>query len=56
MNFNSSNEKSENLQFDEIFLPKVCNVWATIIQTSCVVKNDLWLQKWHKEFDDFSHK
>ena len=26
MNFNSSNEKSENLQFDEIFLPKVCNV------------------------------
>ena len=23
---------------------------------SCVVKNDLWFQKWHKEFGEFSHK
>ena len=42
INFNSSSGKSENLQFDGIFLAKVCNVWAKIIQTSCVVKNDLW--------------
>ena len=26
MNFNSSNEKSENLHFDGIFLSKACNV------------------------------
>ena len=26
MNFNSSSGKSENLQFDGIFLSKVCNV------------------------------
>ena len=26
MNFNSSSGKSENLHFDGIFLPKVCNV------------------------------
>ena len=56
MNFNSSSGKSENLHFDEIFLSKVCNVSAKIIQTSCVVKNDLWFQKWHKEFGEFSHK
>ena len=31
-------------------LSKVCNVWAKIIQTHCVVKNDLWFQKWHKKF------
>ena len=24
------------------------------IRTSCVVKNDLWFQKWHKKFDEFS--
>ena len=49
----------ENLKiwhFDGIFLSKVCNVWAKIIQTSCVVKNDLWFQEWHKEFGEFSHK
>ena len=56
MNFNSSNGKSENVHFDGIFLSKVCNVWAKKIQTSCVVKNDLWFQKWHKEFGEFSHK
>ena len=31
-------------------LSKVYNVWAKIIQTHCVVKNDLWFQKWHKKF------
>ena len=42
MNFNSSSEKSENLLFGGIFLSKVCNVQAKIIQTSSDVKNDLW--------------
>ena len=42
MNFNSSSEKSEHLHFDGVFLSKVCSVWVKIIQTSCVVKNDLW--------------
>ena len=41
-------EKSENLHFDGLLLWKVCNVWAKKIQRSCVVKNDLWFQKWHK--------
>ena len=26
------------------------------IQKSCVVKNDLWFQKWRNEFGGFSHK
>ena len=51
---NSSNGKSENVHFDAIFLSKVCNVWAKKIQTSCVVKNNLWFQKWHEEFGEFS--
>ena len=55
VNFNVSNEKSENLHFDRLLLLNVCNVWAKKIQ-SCVVKNDLWFQKWHKEFCDLSHK
>ena len=38
MNFDSSNEKSENLHFDGIFLSKVCNVWADIIKASCAAK------------------
>ena len=41
MNFNSGSGKSENLHFDGIFLSKVCNVRATIIQTNCVVKNNI---------------
>ena len=45
VNFNSSSGKSENVHPDEIFLWKVCNVWAKKIQTSCVVKNDCF-QKW----------
>ena len=53
MNFNSSSEKSKNLHFDGIFLSKVCNVWAKIIKSSCVMKNDLWFQKWHKELVNF---
>ena len=31
------------------------NDWAKKIQSSCAVKNDLWFQKWHKEFGEFSH-
>ena len=53
VNFNWINGKSENVRFDGVFLSKVCNVWAKKIQTSCVVKNDLWFQKWHKEFGEF---
>ena len=45
LDFNLSSGKSENLHFDGIFLSKVCNVRAKIIQTSCAVKNDLWFQK-----------
>ena len=55
MDFNLSNEESENLHFDGIFLSKVCNVWDKILYTSCVVKNDLWFQKWYKEFGEFLH-
>ena len=51
MSFKFSSEKSENLYFDEITLSKVCNVFcAKIVQTSCVVKNDLWFQKWHEKW------
>ena len=39
MKFNLSSGQSENLHFDGIFLSKVCNVWAKIIQARCVVKN-----------------
>ena len=56
MNINLNSAKSENLHFDGIFLSKVCNIWAKIIQTRCVVKNDLRCQKWHEEFSEFSHK
>ena len=56
VNFNTSSGKSENVNFDGLLLPKVCNVWAIKLQTSCVVKNDLWFQRWHKEFSEFSHK
>ena len=34
----------------------VYNVWAKKIQRTCVVKNDLWFQKWHKEFGEFSQE
>ena len=56
VNFNASSGKSENLHFDGLLLSKVCNVWAKKIQKSCVVKNDLWFQKWHKSFSEFWHK
>ena len=49
-NFSASSGKSENLHVDGMFLSKVCNVWAKKIETSCVVKNDLRFQKWHKKF------
>ena len=55
VNFNASWSKSENLHLDGSLLLKVCNVWAKKLQSS-VVKNDLWFQKWHKEFREFSHK
>ena len=29
---------------------------AKNIQRGCVVKNDLWFQKYHKSFGGFSHK
>ena len=45
VNFNSSSGKSENVLFDGTFLSEVCKVWAKKIQTSCVVKNGLWIQK-----------
>ena len=45
INFNSSNEKSKNLHFGGMFLSKVFNVSAKTMQTSCVMKNDLWFQK-----------
>ena len=45
VNFNQNSGKSENLHLDGLLLQKVCNVWAKKIQTSCVVKNDLWFQK-----------
>ena len=56
VNFNASSGKSENLHSDELLFLKVCNVWAKKIQRNCAVKNDLWFQKWHKEFGEFSHK
>ena len=56
MYFNSGSKKSENLHFDEIFLPRLCNAWAKIMLSSSVVRNDLWFQKWRKEFGEFSHK
>ena len=56
MNFDTSSEKSENMNFDGIFLSKVFNVWFKVIQTICFLKNDLPFQKWHKEFGEFPHK
>ena len=56
VNFNVSSGKSENLHFDRLLLSKVCDDRATKIQRSCVVKNDLQFQKWHKKFGEFPHK
>ena len=53
VNFNTSTGKSENLHFDGLRLWKVGNVWAKKIQRSCIMKNDLWFQKWHKSFGEF---
>ena len=41
VNFNTNNDKSENLHFDVIFPSKTCNVWAKKIEISGAVKNDL---------------
>ena len=40
------------MHFDGLFLLKVCNVWAKKIHSSCVVKIDLWFQKWPKELGE----
>ena len=40
------------MHFDGLFLLKVCNVWAKEIRSSCVVKIDLWFQKWRKELGE----
>ena len=45
--FNLSTWKSESLHFHGQLLKKICNVRATKIQRSCVVKNDLSFQEWH---------
>ena len=37
MSFNLSSGNSENLHFDGIFLSKLYNIWAKIIQTGCVM-------------------
>ena len=51
--FDEKSEKSKNLHFDGIFLSQVCNVWAKIIQTICVLKKDLWFKERHKKFGAF---
>ena len=43
--FSSSSEKLENLNFDGIFLSKVCNIWIKLIQTICVLKKWLMVSK-----------
>ena len=48
VNFNMMSEKSEKLHFYGLLLLKVCNVWSEKIHRSCVVKNALWFQIWHK--------
>ena len=32
--------------------PLMCYFCRKYVQRSCVVKNDLWFQKWHKEFGE----
>ena len=45
MSFNLSSGNSENLHFDGIFLSKLCNIWAKITQTGCVMKKWLMILK-----------
>ena len=52
VDFNASSGKSEKFYFDELFCR---NAWAKKYKR-IIVKNDLWFQKWHKEFGEFSHK
>ena len=51
-----SSGKSENFHFNGLLLSKACSLWAKKLQMKCVVKNDLWFQKWLEEFRKFSHK
>ena len=56
MNFNQAVKTLKICTLMGFFLSKVCNVSAKIIQTSCVIKNDLWFQKCHKKFGELSNK
>ena len=49
VNFNASSGNSENLHFNGQLLLKVWNVWA---KKNIELRNDLWFQKWHKEFGE----
>ena len=56
VNFNTSSGKSKNSVFDGLFLSKVCNVLAKKVQRICYMTYDLWFQKLHKHFGEFSSK
>ena len=56
VNFNASSGKFESFHLDRLLLQKVCNVSSKKIQRGYVVKNDLWFQKRHKSFGEFSHQ
>ena len=63
VNFRASRQKSENLHFDWILLPKAYKDLDEKIQKSYVSwhwrvskvwrKTDSWLQKWHEEFGEY---
>ena len=52
VNFNMSSGESHNLHFHGLLVSKVSNFWAKKVRRSCVLKNELWFQKWHKEFGE----
>ena len=56
VNFNASSRKSEIFTLIGYFDRKYVMFEAKNIQRACVVKNDLWFQKYHKSFGGFSHK
>ena len=56
VNFNESSDKSENLRFDVLLFWIAFKVSAKKVQKSCVMKNDLLFQKWHKESGELSNK
>ena len=61
VNFDASNGKSENLQFDVLLLSEVYYVWAKRVHRShnneewCKIwrGTDLYFEKWHEEFCEF---